>query len=170
MLAALIVRMHVIDPKFRSLWKNYVAQAFLAGVGALLAMLVFKVADSAAVVVASMASTAFVVFSLPSRAVATPRHVIGGHSVGILVGVGVHFLEAQFPEVPIVGFYALSVTLAFFIMVVTDTDHAPAAGTAMGLVMLDAQPSLLLIASILGAASVFSVARVLLLKRLIDLR
>ena len=43
-------------------------------------------------------------------------------------------------------------------------------GTAMGLVMLSQRPTLLLFGAIVAGASVFSVARLILLKRLIDLR
>ncbi|MFT5466136.1 MAG: CBS domain-containing membrane protein [Verrucomicrobiales bacterium] len=160
--------MQLLDPKFAGLWKRYVFQALLAGGGVFLSMLVLKIGGDE-VVVASLAATAFVVFSLPSRAVASPRHVIGGHSFGMLVGVGFWYLRTHFPEIDASVFYAGSVTLAFFLMMMTNTDHPPAAGTAMGLTTIE-HPTLLLLAAILAGASVFSLVRALLRKKLIDLR
>ncbi|MEM9480169.1 MAG: HPP family protein [Verrucomicrobiota bacterium] len=83
------------------------------------------------VIVASLGSTAFVVFSMPSRVVASLKNAVCGHMWGVVAGIVSYWLASLFPgsDTP---FFALSVSVAFLGMVLTDTDHPPAAGTALG--------------------------------------
>ncbi|MBN3041240.1 MAG: HPP family protein [Candidatus Omnitrophica bacterium] len=87
-----------------------------------------------AVIVASLGATAFVVFATPSSVVAKARNVLGGYVVGILTG-------AVFTLIPHDGFfmtaiiYSLAVGLSIFIMVLTDTEHPPASGVTLGVVI-----------------------------------
>ena len=93
--------------------------------------------------IAAIGSTSFVLFVTPHSLTANPRHVIGGHLVALLVGnafavfsgtpVGQNLL-AQMPLVLDVE-AALAVALSIFLMAATDTEHAPAAGTALGVVV-----------------------------------
>ncbi|MCD4671922.1 MAG: HPP family protein, partial [Anaerolineaceae bacterium] len=62
------------------------------------------------------------------------RNVIGGQITGIIVGS----LCALIPHQQVlqsVAVYSLSVGLSMFIMVVMDTEHPPASGTALGIAM-----------------------------------
>ena len=71
-----------------------------------------------------------------------PRRVIGGHVTGIIVGIfcsyigsyiqntNIFFLSHEMIKIIILTF---SVGLAIFIMVITNTEHPPAAGTALGI-------------------------------------
>ncbi len=91
-------------------------------------------------IIASLGATAFTVFSMPRSYAAEPRRVIGGYGFGIAVGLLCHLsmrwstsLVAE--ETTLVVFGSLAVALAIFAMAATNTEHAPAAGIALGLVV-----------------------------------
>jgi len=83
----------------------------------------------------------FIVFALPCSVTAQPRRLIGGHAVGIVSGLICYFafpsgLFGEFAaswQFIIWLVYAVSVGLSMFIMVITDTEHPPAAGTALSI-------------------------------------
>ena len=102
-------------------------------------MLVMDVVVRAAIVVA-IASSVFIVFVMPHSRASIPRRVIGGHVVAVIVASGF----ALFHLTPVGGFAAEShlasdlmaaatVGLTILIMVSTNTEHPPAAGTVLGL-------------------------------------
>ena len=128
----------LIDSHFRRYWKNYLGQCVLAALALLAIMLVMDVVARAAIVVA-IASSAFIVFVMPHSRVSTPRRVIGGHVVAVIVALGLALLYLT----PVGGFAAEShltsdlmaaaVGLSILIMVVFNTEHPPAGGTVLGL-------------------------------------
>ena len=121
-----------MDAEFRQCWKNYVLQSMLA-TGALFIVLYF-LSMQHAVIIASLGATAFIVFATPDSITAQGRNVIGGHIVGLLCG----FLFSQIPHSSLllsIMVYSLAVGASIFIMVVTDTEHPPASGTALGVAM-----------------------------------
>lgn len=150
-------------------WRNYVLQSLLASVS-LFCVLVF-LERSKEVIIASLGATAFVVFALPNNLSAQPRNVIGGHIVGMACGFAgfwlLHLLPNPDQFVCKAGVHAFAVGLAIFIMVVINTEHPPAAGTALGVAIdgLDAR----LVASVLFFSVVFSAIRLLARGRLRDL-
>jgi CBS domain-containing membrane protein len=150
-------------------WKNYVFQSLLATVS-LFCVLIF-LEQGEQVIVASLGATAFVVFALPNKFTAYPRNVIGGHIVGLVCGFLGYWLLHLLPNpdqfIAEAGVHAVAVGLAMFIMVATDTEHPPAAGTALGAAM--AGPGERLIISVLFFSIVFSVIRLLAGKHLRDL-
>lgn len=154
--------------EFRSYWKYYVFQSLLASASIYLVLAIMN-ADQA-VIIASLGATAFVVFALPEKFTAKPRGVIGGHLIGILCGlVGACLLQIlptnhSFIENAV---YAFSVGLSIFIMVISDTEHPPAAGTAMGIAIRGF--SFHAIAGVLLFAILFSIIRWLLRNKLRDL-
>ena len=111
-------------------------------------LLVVDVVLRAAIVVA-IASTAFIVFVLPHSQAASPRRIVGGHSVAVLVGSAFSLLyllpgwgDAETASRVVRDFIAvITVGISILIMVLTDTEHPPAAGTALGLVIVDWAPS-----------------------------
>ena len=133
---------HVLDPNLSSRKANYILQSGLASLALVAILLVEDVVLRAAIVVA-VASSAFTVFVVPQSVAASPRKVVGGHFVGVLAGTAVSSLLL----IPILGtaveesrilfdlMAALSVGLGTFGMVATNTEHPPAAGTALGLVV-----------------------------------
>jgi len=115
--------------EFRAHWKNYVFQSLFATVVMVGVFIVLTLQN--VVVVASLGSTAFVIFALPKSITAQARNVIGGNMVGLLAGS----LCALIPQphyIVSLLVYALAVGSSIFIMVVTDTEHPPASGLALG--------------------------------------
>lgn len=119
-----------IDEKLSSSWKPYVYQSLYAAASVFIIILVLEMQH--AIVIASIGATAFIVFSMPNNVAATPRRVIGGHFFGLVSGT----LFSIIPHGPLLlsaVVYSLAVGAALFAMVVTDTEHPPAAGTALGI-------------------------------------
>ena len=153
----------------RSHWRNYVFQSLLA-TASLFCVLIFLERGSE-VIVASLGATAFVVFALPNSLTAQPRNVIGGHIVGLVCGFVGYWLLNVLPNpeqfIAEAGIHALAVGLSIFVMVTIDTEHPPAAGTALGAAI--AGPGERLIISVLFFSIVFTVIRLLAKKHLRDL-
>ncbi len=158
---------HLIDRRFRRHWRNYIIQCALAALALLIVLLVVDVVLQAAIVVA-IASTAFIVFVAPHSMASTPRRVIGGHVVALIVGTafsllyliprfGEHIIGSHFTADVIA---VLSVGLSILLMVMTNTEHPPAAGTALGLVIGGWAPSAILFV-LLGALILAAVHRLL---------
>ena len=137
-------------------------------------LLVMDVVLQAAIIVA-IASSSFIVFIMPHSKASSPRQVIGGHVVAIIVATAV----AAVYLIPVLGELAhgshlagdllavASVGLSILFMVLTRTEHPPAAGTALGLIVggweLTAASFVLLEAVMLSAA------HILLRSRLVNL-
>ena len=150
-------------------WKNYVFQSLLATMS-LFCVLIF-LEQGEKVIVASLGATAFVVFALPNNLTAQPRNVIGGHIVGLVCGFAGYWLLNRLPNpdyfIAEAGVHAITVGLAIFIMVAFDTEHPPAAATALGAAI--GGPDERLIISVLFFSIVFTIIRLLARKHLRDL-
>ena len=157
----------------RTLLRGYFFQAGLAGVSLMLALwaadLLTGDSIARAVLVAAIASTAFVLFISPHSAAARPRRSIGGHTVAVAAASAVaffveHLAGAQFTGdfSLLFGFYAaLAVGLAILLMALTDTEHAPAAGTALAVVAhgVDWQLVVFLVTVVLVLAAVHALLK-----------
>lgn len=118
--------------RFRKSWKSYIVQSILAGLTSFAILLLLTLEE--AVVIAALGASAFIVFGRPFDLTARARNVIGGHMTGFIVGS----LCALLPKGSIAAtaaWYALSVGLAIFFMVVLYLQHPPAAATALGVAM-----------------------------------
>lgn len=113
-------------------WKNYIFQVLFATISTFIVLLTLKLQQ--AVIVASIGSTAFVVFAMPKKITAQPRNVIGGYIVGIASGA-LCSLVPHSAFLHSIFLYSLAVGLSIFVMVVTDTEHPPASGAALGIAM-----------------------------------
>jgi CBS-domain-containing membrane protein len=118
--------------EFRRYWKNYVFQCLLATFVIFILLLALSLKN--AVIVASIGATAFIIFAMPKMITANPRNVIGGHTTGLIIG-SLCFLIPHSTVFYAALSYSLAVGLAIFIMVVIDTEHPPAAATALGFAM-----------------------------------
>jgi CBS-domain-containing membrane protein len=118
--------------RFRKSWKAYVAQSAIAGATTFLILLFLNFED--AVVIAALGASAFIVFGRPFDLTAKPRNVIGGHMIGFVVG-SLCALLPQPSAMAAISWYALSVGLSIFLMVVAYMQHPPAAATALGVAM-----------------------------------
>ncbi|MCK4526846.1 HPP family protein [candidate division WOR-3 bacterium] len=124
--------MILIDRKFRKAWKAYLLQSFYGACVVCIILVVLNVQHL--VVIASLGASCFIVFAMPNNVTAKPRNVIGGHLVGLICG-------SLFSLIPHPTFlisvlvYSLAIGASIFIMVVTDTEHPPASGTALEVVI-----------------------------------
>jgi len=150
--------------EFREHWKNYVFQSFFATIAIFIISLSLNLKH--AIITASLGSTAFIIFAMPNYLTAKPRNVVGGHIVGLLSG----YLANLIPNTTFYAdavIYAFAVGLSIFIMVVTDTEHPPASGTALGIAMSGI--SLNVITTIIASVIVLSLIRTLFKAHLKDL-
>lgn len=171
---SLVLEGRLIDRRFHRHWKNYLVQCAMSTLALLIILLVVDVVLRAAIVVA-IASSAFIVFVRPHGDASHPQRVVGGHVVGVIVGAAFSalYLIPGFGEFAEGSPFArnlmavLSVGLSTLIMVLTNTEHAPAAGTALGLVVHGWEPSAALF--VLIGAVMLAVVHSLLRPRLTNL-
>jgi CBS-domain-containing membrane protein len=127
--------------EFRLYWKHYVLQSLFATLAVFVVLYFLSLQD--AVIIASIGASAFIVFAMPKALTANARNVIGGHLVGLFWG----FVFSLVPHVTLIGSivcYSLAVGLSIFTMVVTDTEHPPASGTALGVAITGVSPHVLI--------------------------
>jgi CBS-domain-containing membrane protein len=120
--------------------RRYLLQCSLAGAAVLVLLLVLDIVTQT-VLIASLGASAFIAFAVPLHLQSSPRHMIGGYLVGIFAGCTMSFLVdwaslmGMPGQVSIIVFGALATSVAMFLMVVTRTEHPPAAALALGLVL-----------------------------------
>lgn len=152
------------DKGLKPYWKNYVFQSLSATaiMIVLLGFLTFK----NIIIISSIGSSVFIVFAMPGTITAHPRHLIFGQIMGLISGI-VGSLLTNIDFLPVIVCYAFAVGLSVFLMVITDTEHPPAAGTALGVAVMgfSIEASLLLI----YAVSVLAFVRTVFRNKLRDL-
>ncbi len=132
----------LLDPKFRRNYLRYVAQCIAATVFIFVVLIALDVLTQT-VLIASLGATAFISFTMPHIESSKPRYLIGGYTIGILVGatvsITVGWIQVQYglemDRLMAVSGAAVATGLAMFFMVITDTEHPPAAGVALGFVL-----------------------------------
>lgn len=135
------------DSEFLEHKRRYVFQCAGAAV-CMMCVLRLLSSISNTAVTASLGASTFIVFALPHMESARPRFLIGGYVSGIfcaiicclIADIAISF-EVPFileHEPTILG--SMAVALAMFIMVVTNTEHPPAAGLALGMVFDGCRP------------------------------
>ena len=171
---SILMRSTLADGKSQITPMNYLLQCGLATVSLGLILLVEDAVFRAAIVV-GVASTAFTIFVFPSSIASTPRKVIGGHTVAIVTALMISSLlefwggHSTFGDTRFAMDVAasLSVGLSALFMVVTSTQHPPAAATAFGLVIYPWSGSAVIV--IVSSAIILSVVRIVLRPKLVDL-
>ena len=134
--------MELFDVKVRKHFWSYLLQCLLATL-TILAVLFFLDVLNETAIIAALGASAFVVFTMPNMYSSDPRRLIGGYVVGIFTGVLFYGLSVYLEQhlqfitetMTLMLFGALAVGTAIFIMTITNTEHAPAAGIALGLVI-----------------------------------
>jgi CBS-domain-containing membrane protein len=134
--------MNAVDQGFRCGKTRTALQCLLATL-TVFAVLLLLDAISNAAVIAALGASSFIAFTMPEAEMSGPRPMVDGYLIGIAVGCLCHFLSGLplLEHLPVaqnlivVVFGALSVGTAIFAMVVTDTEHPPAASLALGLVL-----------------------------------
>lgn len=163
--------MNLIDKSFIRDPKHYLLQSLLAVV-VIMVIFYFEVIPHIVIAI-SLGGSAFIVFTMPSRA--TARRLVGGHIVGLICGSIFYFLFFTGPlaelaaneRVITILAYALAVGLCIFLMTITNTEHTPAVSTALGIVADGWSYQIVL--SVLLCAISLAVIRELLHRRLRDL-
>lgn len=121
-----------VDARFMKNWRPYVLQSSYAALTILVITVILKLEH--VVVIASLGATAFIVFAMPNSVSAQPKRIIGGHILGFISGSIFGIIPDLFPFIDSMVL-ALAVGVTFLAMVITDTEHPPAAGTAMGMAL-----------------------------------
>lgn len=124
--------MRIIDRKFRGNILQYAIQCLIA-TGALVFTLFYMDIVMETTVVASIGATSFIIFTMPNRNEAKPKYILGGYGVGTIVGIVLNYLLILDIGFSLNIMAALAVGLAMFLMVITNTEHPPAAAFALGL-------------------------------------
>jgi CBS-domain-containing membrane protein len=122
----------IIDDKFRDSWRSYILQTVFAFIAIFIVFLFLNIQQI--VIIASIGSTVFIIFAMPKSITARPRNVIGGHAIGLFSGL-VSTLIPYYSPLSSIVVYSLAITLSIFLMVVTNTEHPPASGTALGVAL-----------------------------------
>ncbi len=160
--------MYLFDKKFSQNKLRYLLQCLLATISA---MLVLTVLNSMAnkVVIASLGASCFIAFCVPHKKASSSRFLIGGYIVGIAVGTLCYWLESAslLQSHSDVIFGGLAIGLAMFLMVITNTEHPPAASLALGFVLGEWQPLTVVVAMV--EIVMLCILKKLLKPRLIDL-
>lgn len=123
----------------------------------------------------AIASTAFILFVSPHRPAAAPRRVLGGHGWAIAIAGTFTLLAARvlgegWEEVLPGAFTVVAagtVGVAILVMAITNTEHAPAAGTALAVAANGFHPEL--VTFVLTSILILSGVHCLIRHRLIDL-
>lgn len=120
---------------------RYLLQCALASMVVFILLLILDTVTQT-VLIAALGASTFIAFAIPRSLQSEPRYMIGGYIVGILVGTSIDALSASFlfsdivtEHVVMIVFGALATGLAMFAMVITKTEHPPAAALALGLVL-----------------------------------
>lgn len=132
----------LIDKKFRKNTTRYVSQCVLATFTVLVTLIFLDVLSETAIITA-LGASAFIIFTMPNMYSSEPRRLIGGYMVGLSVGFIFYLLSIHSQgsllfinqQTTFVVFGAMAVGISTFIMTITNTEHAPAAGIALGLVI-----------------------------------
>ena len=153
--------------------RRYALQCSLATVVVLI-LLVALDAVTQTVLIAALGASTFIAFAVPRSLVSSPRCMIGGYLVGIVSGtlmstlnVAFEFSDVVLTHVSLIVFAALATGLAMFLMVVTRTEHPPAAALALGLVFNQWSAVTLLV--VIGGVVALSICKRLVLPLLMDL-
>ncbi len=165
--------MTIFDPKFTEHKKEYLFQTLLV-VMVITVIMMLVDAPSNSALVASIGSTAFIVFAMPHRNVSKERYIIWGYLLSFVVGVGGRLIVLALTSTTPLSSTALiclgsgfAVGLSTLSMVITNSEHPPAAGFALGIVLNGLQEGALLV--VVGCLALVIVSRRMLRRILVDL-
>lgn len=126
--------MNFIDGKFKKYKIKYMVQCSLAALVIMIISVLLDVLLQTAIL-ASVGATVFIAFTMPHTKRSKPRYILGGYTWGLLIGTICHLLSYQSVIYVQSVFIAIAIGLCIFFMVITNTEHPPAAGFAMGIVI-----------------------------------
>ncbi|MFH2139105.1 MAG: HPP family protein [Candidatus Omnitrophota bacterium] len=133
--------MRILDPKFNQNKASYFLQSLLATL-AIFVVLILLDARTNSAVIAALGASSFIAFTMPHAELSQPKFLIGSYLLGI-ISAGICYYLSILPfikQIPFVSdfsciiFGSIAVGLVIFLMVITNTEHPPAASLALGLV------------------------------------
>jgi len=139
---------------------------------ALIGILIAEDAITNGAVVAAIASSVAIVFFVPHSVASKPIRIIGGHISAIVAALCTVGIMMLLPDTVASNQWVIhilqgaSLALVILFMTITNTEHAPAAGTALGLATSVPGNSVIFIVS---SAIIISIVRIVLYKRLHNL-
>jgi CBS-domain-containing membrane protein len=116
--------------ELKDYWPHFAFQAIIAFIASCVIMMVIDLENE--VMIASVGATIFIMFAKPCSDTAQPRHVISGQVIGLTSGICWTFLHNNSYTGDVFA-YAGTIATAFILMSITETDHPPAAGTALSI-------------------------------------
>lgn len=123
-----------IDDKFlNNKWK-FILQCFIVTcfLSLILIFLDFVLKLS---VVASLGATSFIIFTIPHKNASRVPYILGGYTVGVIVGIICTLGSHITMNIPLTIWGAIAIGLSMFLMVILNFEHPPAAALSLGLVM-----------------------------------
>jgi CBS-domain-containing membrane protein len=117
---------YILSKKLKERWFNYLWQSAAAGLITFIVLYIFLELIQL-IILAGVGSTFFTIFALPGNRTASDRNIIGSYIICVTVGLFCIYTISH----SIGG--GLAVGLSTLFMVITDTEHPPAAGVALGL-------------------------------------
>ena len=173
-LFARIVTRLDLDNRLRpdSLKRSALQCSMAAGVVLLLLLVLDTVTQT--VLIAALGASTFIAFAVPRSTASSPRCIVGGYLAGIVAGSSMATLNISLGlstfmngNLGMIIFGALATGLAMLLMVVTKTEHPPAAALALGLI-LNEWTSITLLVVMVGVVGL-SLCKQLVLPHLMDL-
>lgn len=131
------------DEKFLENKSSYILQCILATISVFWILFVLDIISDG-IVIASLGASSFIAFTMPNTQASRLRFLIGGYCVGIFTGTLFNILQyasGYFIYLPkdhnssIALFGALAIGCAIFLMVITNTEHPPAAALSLSIVL-----------------------------------
>lgn len=172
-MSSLISRLDLDDRLQTARLRRYALQCSMATVVVLILLMALDTVTQT-VLIAALGATSFIAFAVPRSMVSSPRCLVGGYLMGMLAGslmstvnAGIGITDPAMAHASLIVFGALATGTAMFLMVVTKTEHPPAAALALGLV-LNEWTGLTLVVIIFGVI-VLSLVKRLVLPHLMDL-
>lgn len=169
----LITKLGLNDRLRKENIRRYAIQCALAATVVLILLLVLDTVTQT-VLIAALGSSSFIAFAVPRSLVSSPRCMVGGYIAGTVAGtlmstlnVAFNFSNSVVAHTSLIIFAALATGLAMFIMVMTRTEHPPAAALALGLVLNEWTSLTLLV--VIGGVIALSISKQLILPWLMDL-
>lgn len=123
-----------LDKKLETEPKYFILQTLLAFISLSVVLVLLGIMGRKALV-AALGSSLFIAFLTPNSYTAKTRNMVGSHLISGGVGLGFYHLINLLPgtQIILILLSSLAVATSMFLMVITDTEHPPAAGTALGL-------------------------------------
>jgi len=164
-------RFRLFDENFKKRKAHYLLQCGMATAAVMIILLTVDTMFKE-VMMASFGATSFLIFAMPHIRTSRVRSVLGGYLIGSAIGITLHHfavvMQQQMPGSHINSIFGgIAVGLSLLLMTMTNTEHPPAAGLALGLVLQGYEP--LAVVTIIVSVAVLLLIKYMLRNWLINL-